>query len=59
MPQITSSYLDQEDNVLDYCRSVNFNRGNKGGIMHRDANPNIDVTEIDGDAFQSVINAKP
>ncbi len=26
MPQLTSIYLDQEDNVLDYCKTVNFNR---------------------------------
>jgi len=26
MPQITSTYLDREDEVLDYCKTVNFNR---------------------------------
>jgi hypothetical protein len=26
LPQLTSIFLEQEDNVLDYCKTVNFNR---------------------------------
>lgn len=26
MPQLTSIYLEKEDEALDYCRTVNFNR---------------------------------
>jgi uncharacterized protein (UPF0305 family) len=26
LPQLTSIYLDKEDEVLDYCKTVNFNR---------------------------------
>ena len=30
LPQLTSIYLEQEDNVLDYCKTVNFNRSQQG-----------------------------
>ena len=57
MPQLTSVYLEQEDNVLDYCRTVNFNRAGKAvgsfETVMEEAN------EIDGDACLTVINAKP
>ena len=26
LPQLTSIYLDKEDEVLDFCKTVNFNR---------------------------------
>jgi hypothetical protein len=47
--------------VLDYCRTVNFNRSNKGSSLVSASTVSIadEATEIDGDAFLSVINAKP
>ena len=29
LPQETRHYLDKEDDVLDYCKTVNFNRNSK------------------------------
>lgn len=47
--------------MLDYCRTVNFNRSNKGSSLASASTVSIadEATEIDGDAFLSVINAKP
>ena len=56
MPQETKHYLDKEDDVLDYCKTVNFNRNAK---RMEQAHGNINDTgvtsisrlpdEIDGD----------
>ena len=56
MPQETKQYLDKEDDVLDFCRTVNFNRNAR---RMEQAHSNINDTgvsstkhlpdEIDGD----------
>lgn len=53
MPQLTSIYLDLEDNLLDYCKTVNFNR--------QTVLPSVleELQELDGDACQAVVNQAP
>lgn len=50
-PQLTQQYLDQEDNVLDYCKTVNFNRNAPQPLDRVMEDP----TEIDGDACLAVV----
>lgn len=49
MPQLTSIFLEQEDNILDYCKTVNFNRTAPPGQTLLD-DVCEEVNEIDGDA---------
>ena len=55
LPQETRHYLDKEDDVLDYCKTVNFNR-NSRRIEHAGSSFDQGVLttsnmpdEIDGD----------
>lgn len=50
MPQLTSIYLEQEDNVLDYCKTVNFNR-NTANQQNLLDSITEETQEIDGDAL--------
>ena len=55
MPQLTGLYLEKEDSVLDYCKTVNFNRaGGQQTFMLSDV-PEL-PDEIDGDALVAVVN---
>lgn len=54
LPQLTTIYLDKEDDVLDYCKTVNFNRNARRMqlILNSGDNPNSSQSlpdEIDGD----------
>ena len=55
LPQETRHYLDKEDDVLDYCKTVNFNRNAKrlehaSGMYDQGANSTKNMPdEIDGD----------
>ena len=56
LPQETKTYLEKEDEVLDYCRTVNFNR-NARRMDHIAEQSQLSLTasakmlpdEIDGD----------
>ena len=54
MPALTSIYLEQEDNVLDYCKTVNFNRNlaSQQTLLDKVLE---ETQEIDGDALLSVV----
>jgi len=61
---LTSIYLEKEDEVLDYCKTVNFNRNARR--MEQVNNSNFDLgassskhlpDEIDGDERCSSVNA--
>ena len=55
LPQETRHYLDKEDDVLDYCKTVNFNRNAKRmehatGFLDQGSNSTSNMPdEIDGD----------
>ena len=55
MPQETRHYLDKEDDVLDYCKTVNFNRNSRRmehqvGFFDQGSNNTSSIPdEIDGD----------
>ena len=55
LPQETRHYLDKEDDVLDYCKTVNFNRNSRtiqhsGGYYNQGSNSTSNIPdEIDGD----------
>lgn len=55
LPQETRQFLEKEDDVLDYCKTVNFNRNAKrlehaAGVFDQGANSTSNMPdEIDGD----------
>jgi len=56
LPQLTSIFLDKEDDVLDYCKTVNFNRNarrmqmiSEGFTAVNPASSQYIPDEIDGD----------
>lgn len=54
MPQLTQTFLEQEDSVLDYCKTVNFNRkGPQQTLLDEIAE---EPMEIDGDNLKAVVS---
>ena len=54
MPQLTQTFLEQEDSVLDYCKTVNFNR--KGPQQSLLEEISEEPLEIDGDNLKAVVS---
>lgn len=62
LPQQTRHYLDKEDDVLDYCKTVNFNRNARRlehamGVQNQGSASSSNLPdEIDGDDRLGVIS---